>query len=523
MEQRFLKSLLKPDAYPEPTTSVRLLQTHVSFLFITDSHVYKIKKPVDFGFLNFTTVDRRRFYCNEEVRLNRRLCPDIYLGVVEVRESAAGAAFYGEGRVLDYAVKMKKLPEERMLDRLLADGMATESDMQTIARTIADFHLGAERGETIAEYGKIDTIRRNWEENFLQIGEFVGVSLTERELGTIRGWVESFLADNGPLFAERVAGGFIRDCDGDIHLENICLTDRVCIFDCIEFNDRFRYTDTAADIAFFLMDLDFHGKSGFADVFLDEYVATTGDREITRVLDFYKVYRAVVRGKVESLKMHDPNIPEPEKRQACDKARRYFRLARGYVVRQHLPLCLIITCGLMGSGKSAVAAELSRELGLQTVSSDAVRKEITATPRTEHRLDDYGTGIYTPAVTDATYRELLARSERALQEGRSVLVDATSRRKEDRTRFRELAATFSVPFYILYTSCPERLAEERLDARLRIPGEISDGRRELYHRQKNEFEPPTENEGILIILDTSRPIHDSIDTILQAMGIDNGT
>ena len=233
MDQRLLKSLLMPDAYPEPTKSVRLLQTHVSFLFITDNYVYKIKKPVDLGFLNFTSIDRRRFYCNEEVRLNRRLCPEIYLGVVEVLESASGATFRGEGKVIDYAVKMKRLPEERMLDRMLAEGKVSASDIRKIARTIAEFHLNAERGRTISRYGSITAIRRNWEENFRQIGEFVNISLAKKDLHMITLWVETFMARNQALFAERVSRGFIRDCDGDIHLENICLTSHVCIFDCI--------------------------------------------------------------------------------------------------------------------------------------------------------------------------------------------------------------------------------------------------------------------------------------------------
>ena len=192
---------------------------------------------------------------------------------------------------------------------MLAEGKVTASDIRKIARTIAEFHLKAERGRTISRYGSITAIRRNWEENFRQIGEFVNISLAKKDLHMITHWVENFMARNQPLFAERVSRGFIRDCDGDIHLENICLTTHVCIFDCIKFNTHFRYTDTSADIAFFLMDLDYHDRKEFSDLFLDEYIKATGDREVLRPLDFYKIYRAVVRGKVESLKMLDPDIP----------------------------------------------------------------------------------------------------------------------------------------------------------------------------------------------------------------------
>ncbi|RQW77802.1 MAG: kinase [Geobacter sp.] len=522
MVQQLLKSLLIPEAYPEPTFSVRLLQTHVSFIFVTDNFVYKIKKPVDFGFLNFTTIDRRRFYCNEEVRLNRRLCPEIYLGVVEVRETPAGATFCGEGRVIDYAVRMKRLPEERMLDRMLAEEKVTAADIRKIARTVAEFHLHAEHGGNITEYGSIDNIRRNWDENFQQVNELVGISPAKRDLGVIRKWSETFLAENGEIFSERAARGFIRECDGDLHLENICLTDRVCIFDCIEFNDRFRYIDTAADIAFFLMDLDYHGKRIFSDIFLDEYTAATGDRECLRVLDFYKAYRAVVRGKVESLKLLDPHIPEAEKNRVGDKAGRYFRLARGYVVRSGLRPSLIITCGLTGSGKSATAAALAFSLGTEIASSDAVRKDLAKTPRNKRRLDEYGTGIYTPAFDEATYRELLARAEQALEAGRSIIVDATFRRKGDRIRFRNLAARHGAPFCIIRTTCPDKVVKQRLDERNRNPEEISDGRWELLPRQKDEFEAPESEEGILINLDTSRPVHDNIDVILNVLEIHHG-
>jgi uncharacterized protein len=523
MDQWALKSLLKPEAYPEATSSVRLVQTHVSHLFITDKFVYKIKKPVDFGFLNFTTIDRRRFYCNEEVRLNRRLCPDTYLGVLEVRECPSGATFCGVGKIIDYAVRMRRLPEERMLDRMLAEGKVTEHDIRKIARAIALFHLDAERGGAIDEYGSVEGIRYNWEENFQQAERFLDLSLAQRNMACIREYVETFLSANEALFAERVKRGFIRDCDGDIHLENICLTDPVCIFDCIEFNDRFRYTDTAADIAFFLMDLDYHESSDFAAPFLDEYTSVTGDSGLLPLLDFYKIYRAFVRGKVESLKLSDPSFPEGEKSAAGERAAGYFRLAGGYLLRRKTPNALVITCGLMGSGKSATASALAMELGTEIVSSDALRKELAKTEPESHGRDEYGTGIYTRAFDTATYEALSSRCECALRAGRGIIVDATFRRKGDRLRFADLAARYGVPFYIVHTSCPESVAKERLIDRELRPGHLSDGRWELFHLQETEFEPPLSEEGRLIILDTSRPMYGNIDIILKAMGAFNGT
>ncbi|AJE03759.1 bifunctional aminoglycoside phosphotransferase/ATP-binding protein [Geobacter pickeringii] len=522
MEQRFLRSLLKPAAYPESTSAVELVQTHVSYIFLTDDYAYKVKKPVDFGFLNFSTLDRRRFYCDEEVRLNRRLCPSLYLGVVEVRETASdGAAFFGEGRIVDYAVKMKRLPAERMLDRLLAAGGVGGNEVRALARTVAAFHLQAERNDEIAPFGSIDTIRGNWEENFNQTRIFCGTTLGGRDFLAIEQWVERFLKENSPLFAERVAGGFIRDGDGDLHLENISLGEdgSICIFDCIEFNARFRYGDTAADIAFLLMDFDANGRPDLSALFLDEYIRATGDGEISRIVDFYKVYRAYVRGKVESLRFADHQIPEPERNTARERAARYFRLARGYICRRNLPPTLIITCGPSGSGKSFAAREIALELGLEIISSDVVRKELAGLPPHARRAEGYGEGIYAAAVTTRTYAELLRRAEARLAAGRGVIVDATFRHAPDRLPFRTLAARHGARFSIIHATCGGELVRRRLADRGKDPAEPSDGRWEIYQRQMRDFDPPSADEGTVVTIDTSRSVAEIADSFLEALGI----
>lgn len=438
---------------------------------------------------------------------------------MEVRESSDGAAFFGEGKPVDYAVKMKRLPEERMLSRLLAENRVVAADLQQIARTVAEFHLKAEHSGEIDGYGSIETIQRNWEENFQQVAATPELSLTEQDLALLRGWVSDFLLNQQPLFARRVAGGFIRECDGDLHAANICLTERVCIFDCIEFNERFRYSDTAADIAFLLMDLDFHQKAPLAEAFLQEYIEVSGDREVVQLLDFYKVYRAFVRGKVESFRYHDPGSSAEERQTARERASRYFRLARGYLLRQRLPPSLIITCGLMGSGKSTIAHELAFELGVAIASSDLVRKELAAVPPTAHDRAAYGEGIYTPTHDQATYEKLLAQAEITIGRGESIIVDATFRRQTDRGRFLQLAKRLQAPFYIILTGCPENLIKERLETRRQNPAEISDGRWELFYRQQAEFDPPTAGEGRHIFIDTSLSIGDNLDKILGFLGV----
>ncbi|HBA87523.1 MAG TPA: kinase [Geobacter sp.] len=516
MVRKLIKSLLEPKAYPEATTKVRLVETHVSFIFLTDRFVYKVKKPVDYGFLDFTTLDRRRFYCEEELRLNRRLCPGIYLGVVELRETRGGASFAGDGKVIDYAVKMKRLPEERMLASLLRQNEAGPAEIAAIARVIADFHAKAARGPQIDACGSTLIIRGNWEENFRQAAPFVGVTLSASELAAIRRWAERFLEEKGDLLRARVAGGFVRECDGDLHCGNICLDDGVCIFDCIEFNDRFRFIDTAADLAFLLMDLEYAGRPDLSALLLQEYLAATGDREMEGVLRFYKVYRAFVRGKVKSFRVNEAGIPAQEAAEAKGAAARYFRLARGYTLTEGLAPPLVITCGLMGSGKSTLARQLSFELALLLRRSDAVRKTIAHASPSQAGVS-YRGGIYTEELDRATYQALLTEARSALSGGIGMVVDATFRRRGDRDDFRALARELGAPFFVIETRAPERLIRERLEARRHDPEEVSDGRWEHFRQQRSEFEPPAEGEAITV--DSSLPVTGGVDLALRGMGL----
>ena len=509
-----LKSLLKPEAYPEPTHSVELLQTHVSWIFLTDTHAFKVKKPVNFGFLNFSTIDRRRFYCNEEVRLNRRLCPNIYEGVVEMRESSGGATFCGNGPVIDYAVKMKRLPAERMLDKLVDNNQISGEEMQDVARIIANFHHSAPTSPAIAEFGLLDRIMFNWQENFEQMIAFEESTLPAADREQIKSWVSSFATENADLFKRRVDEGYIRECDGDIHLENICLTGATaCIFDCIEFNERFRYCDTAADVAFLLMDLDFHGRPDLADKVITTYIETSGDTAMTSLIDFYKLYRAFIRGKVESLRLSDSGIDRQEQELAKAKAIRYFRLARGYVERSRLQPTLFITCGLMGCGKSTLTDQLSFELGIAGFASDTVRKQMAGIATATPVADVYGEGLYTSQANDATYAELYRLAGVELAAGCSVIIDASFKHKEDRSRFAALAKHYTAAFIVLHVTCNELENRRRLVERTASGRSASDGRAELLESQQQEFEVPSSEEGQLISLAAAGPPESLTSTI----------
>lgn len=514
MTPSLLNSLVKPSAYPEPTGSVVLLQTHVSYLFLTDRYVYKVKKSVNFGFLDFSTLDKRRFYCDEEVRLNGRLSPELYLGVVALRQTPQGCAFYGEGTILDFAVKMRRLPEDRMLSRLLEKGGVGAAEMCEIARTVAKFHLQARRGPEIDALGTVSAIASNWEENFRQIDPFLRVTIEPWVLHPIRSYVARFLELKGELFRARLAAGYLRECDGDIHSANICLAERVFIFDCIEFNERFRYCDTAADVAFLLMDLEFAGRPELAEPFLACYRELTGDPLPDELTDFYKAQRAFVRGKVESFELNDPELPKEQRDEAKTRARRYFRLSRGFALRDKLPPSLIITCGILGSGKSTLAGELSFELGLELFRGDLVRKELF-TPGGP--TEEYAGGIYTPAHNRATYDELLRRAQAALALGKSIVVDSTFRREEDRALFAWLAKKIGVPFLILKVECDEKTVRKRLMAREGNAEEVSNGRLRHLAAQQSEYEPPLGKA--VIAIDGAQPLERGVDAALKGMGL----
>ncbi len=518
MNASMLKSLMNTEAYPVKATTVELVQTHVSWIFLTDTHAFKIKKPVNFGFLDFSTLEKRRFYCDEEVRLNRRLCPDIYLGVIELRQTGDKATFTGDGPVLDFAVMMKRLPADRMLDKLVEKGEATVDMMENIASVISSFHQKADSSQYISEFGSPDKIMFNWNENFDQIKSYLGRTLPASEYDAICSWVYKFAANNSDLFKRRVEQGYIRECDGDLHLENICLIeDKVHIFDCIEFNERFRYCDTAADIAFLLMDLDFHGHSDLANAVHAAYSTYSNDIDLDKIVDFYKVYRAFIRGKVESFLLDDSNVDLETRQIAYKRAIRYFRLARGYCERTRLHPTLFITCGTMGCGKSTLARQLSFELGISTYNSDSVRKIRAGIHAVGSRQEQYGQGIYNNQFTGQVYEKLKELAAHELVAGRSVVIDASFRKASDRADFSALADLHNANFVVLFVFCNDNLQQERLKSRTALGNSVSDGRVELLEYQRSEFERPETKEGRVIELDAIYPTEQMASTVYKEL------
>jgi len=326
-----IQALLDPRAYPDPPQRVELRQTQMSYVFLADDYVYKVKKPVNFGFLDYTTLENRRFYCRKEVELNRRLCPDTYLGVVPVTNDNGRICIGGKGEVEEYAVQMRRLPYEAMMDVLLAGNRVTPPMLAEVAATLVEFHKTAATGATISVFGGIDAVTKNAEENFTQTEKYIGTTISPDTYQRIKAYTEGFIKANAPLFHKRVADGRIRDCHGDLHAAHICFFNGICIYDCIEFNDRFRYCDVASEVAFLAMDLDHYGRADLSRGFVAAYVEESHDEELRQLLNFYKCYRAYVRGKVGCFQYDDPYISDGEKGKVLTTARSYFELAESYV------------------------------------------------------------------------------------------------------------------------------------------------------------------------------------------------
>jgi len=331
---KMIADLIKSLTYPEKTSNVTLAQTHISNVFIGDEFVYKIKKPVDFGFLDFSTIEKRKHYCNKEVELNSRFSKGVYLGVYPVTFDGEKYSINGAGDVVDYAVKMKRLSEEDFLKTRFKKDIVTSKDIERIGKAIADFHKNSARSDEIDKYGSIDVIKFNTDENFEQTEEFIGKSISKQQFDDLKNWTNNFYKEHKNLFEQRVKDGKIRDCHGDLHMEHICLTDPIIIFDCIEFNDRFRYSDVLSEIAFLLMDLEYNGGKKLAEKLCKVYLkhADEEDNElINQLIKSYKVYRAYVRGKVTSFVLNDPSVPDDKKTEAKNTAQKYFTLAHSYI------------------------------------------------------------------------------------------------------------------------------------------------------------------------------------------------
>jgi aminoglycoside phosphotransferase family enzyme/predicted kinase len=503
---QFHQQLLDPSTYPDATRSVAFKETHISRIYLTDQHVYKLKKPLNLGFLDFSTLEKRRHFCHEEVRLNQRFSTDIYLGVAELRQQRGKVYFGNQGKILDYAVHMRRLPESRMLNRLIATespGLAEE--MACLGVALHAFMEKAEvcRNETVRN---LDVVKQNCNENFLQTRAVIGTVLSAEGHALMEQATQRDLSELAEIIQRREVEGFVRDGHGDLHTANICMTDPICIYDCIEFNRRFRVADIAADLAFLIMDLEFLGRRDLADVLLVHYLNHREDLDFRRLLPFYKRYRAWVRGKVDAMLATSEDASETTRHTSGELARRYFNLALGYLLKP----TLFLTCGLMGVGKTTLARALAAATGAKHWRSDVVRKQLSGVPQEQACLDAFGAGLYQRGMTERTYHELFNRAAELLAAQCSVIVDASFAREAERQRFMHLADQLGCPAWLIHLECPEALALARLDRRR---GDASDGRRELFARQRAGFDQITA-VGHIVKVDTSLSVDYNVQSLI---------
>jgi uncharacterized protein len=511
---RLIEALSDPAAYPFSARHVGVRHTHISVVFLAGPYAYKVKKPVNPGFLDFTTLEKRRHFCEEEVRLNRRLAPDVYLGVAPVTADATGLRVEGRGPVVEWAVKMRRLPDAATLQARLQRGDVGPALMTDLARRIAAFHARAEGGKDVAACARFEAVARNARENFTQSAGCVGVTVSRAVFDRLRSLTEESLTRLRPLIEERADGGLPRDTHGDLRLDHVYYFSGrqppgdLVILDCVEFDRRFRHADPVADMAFLFMDLAFHGRRDLAHVFADAYFQATGDRRGRELLPFYSAYRAAVRGKVKGLELAEREIPGPERAAALVKARAHWLVALGELEVPSRKPCLVLVGGLPGTGKSTLARGLAAQSGFRVVRSDQVRKELAAA---DHKRED----LYAPEWTELTYAECLRRTEQLVCDGERVVVDATFGRERQRRTFLEAAARWGVPSYVLVCQADSDVVRERLRTR---KDDLSDADWAVHVQAARRWEPPTgPTQEALRVIDTSGGAESALSRACEAL------
>lgn len=515
-----VEAMLRPDFYPERPDKVELIQTHISYVFIAGAFVYKLKKAVRFSFLDCHDLAQRRHLCEEEIRLNRRLAPDVYVGMYPVLRVGSGFALAEQSthhqQAVEYVLKMRRLPDECMLDRKMARSEVDRATIRTLASVIVRFYQTA-GSERASRYAVASELWRLIVGEIAQMESIVGPTLKANELAIIEDYLRGFITSHWKMLNGRVDGGRVREGHGDLRCEHICIEDgKISIFDCVEFSERLRTCDLASEVAFLAMDLDRLGAPVLADELIGAITESTQDEGLPLLVPFYKCYRAIIRGVVETLRSREAEIGDAQRASAIALARKYFALARAYAL--DAAPAVIIVCGLSGSGKSTVAHALHHRFGFPIISSDRTRKKLAAIPVERHAADAYKAGIYTEATTDATYAEMLKEASHQLRDKNGVVLDGTYQDPRHRKAVLDLAIDAKVK--ILFIECRADDAEirRRLIERQKTGNNPSDATVEVYLRQREDFvalaEIPASSH---LIVDASHPIEDIVSAVKNAM------
>ena len=493
-EKTLVDAMLEAGFYPCHPEEILHKETHISHVFLAGELVYKVKKPVRFSFLDFSTPAKRRHFLEAELNLNRRLAPAIYLGIVPIFHDPEGWSLEGGGKPAEHALLMRRLPEKRMLDYLLDTRQATASMLESLARHLAKFHIGSEK-VLIASGAHQERTRSDWNKNVCDLDSLMSDADDRAELHAIAAAGRLFLDSHADLMAQRAPGGWIRDVHGDLHAEHICFApEGIQVFDCIEFSDELRRCDLSSEIAFFLMDLSVRGGGALRPAFLEPYREMLKDPAMPTLLPFYECYRALVRAKVHALRQGRWN----------QESARYFDFARAFTWQRFHPFVILVT-GFTGSGKSTLSRALGSRTGAQVINSDEVRKRIAGKQGKE--AAPLNEGIYSRAMTELTYDTMAREADMLLRQGRSVIVDATFAQRAQRASFLRLVERSGAPLIVIRCVSSDSTSAERLASRAAEGKDVSDGRWEVYVAQKAGFEPMDEiDPGLRLELWTEAPI-----------------
>jgi aminoglycoside phosphotransferase family enzyme/predicted kinase len=492
MSQSLVQALLSPAAYPHAVEQVELHETHISWVLLAGEFAYKVKKPVNLGFLDFSTLEKRRFFCEEEIRLNGRLAPHLYLGTVTIGPSSeVGLAIDGRPAV-EYAVQMKRFPQESLLSQVLERGALTAAHVDSLAQEVAEFHSRIAQAPAESPFGRPEWVIQPVTECFDPAGR--GADAVDREaLDRLLQWVAEEHARRSPVFEERRRKGFIRECHGDMHLGNMLLEgERITIFDGIEFNDRLRWIDVMSEVAFTAMDLSERGRPDLSARFLNDYLQHTGDYAGLAVLRFYSVYRALVRAKVAAIRLSQPGISAEDQKHQSAERHGYIQLALG--LTQVPRPKLLITHGLSGSGKSTGTQGLLERLPAIRIRSDVERKRLAGLNPQDSSRSSFGEGLYAADQTEATYARLRDLAKEILSNGYHAIVDATFLKRQQRDMFRDLANQPGAEFTILDFDAPLAVLRERVSQRQKHATDPSEATLAVLEQQFRTREPLGEDE-----------------------------
>jgi len=495
LDTSLLQFLKRRESYPHKPSEVRHIQTHISHVFMVPPYVYKIKKPVNFEFLDYSTLEKRKKLCHREVELNRRLCDGVYLKVVAIAKNDDTYQFVEEDErpesTVEYAVKMNQLDEEYFLHTYIDEGTLTKEHLDRVADKLAAFYLDQEPNPKIEKWGQIENIRVNTDENFNQTKDFVGKTIDENAYAAIKHFTNAYFEKNEELFKRRIKTRRIVDGHGDLHLEHIHITpEQVRIYDCIEFNDRFRYGDLAADLAYLAMDLDFNDCWQEEHYFINRMSAKLEDPDLLQIIDFYKCYRAYVKGKVKSMQSVEEEVEPEDRKKAASLASRYFYLSLRYAMIGSKP-SVIIFMGRVGTGKSTLAEYLKERLNVEYFSSDRIRKTLAGVPLTQRVSEEERDSLYSSEMSKRTYDTLMDRAVQSVTNGKSVILDATFSRKEGRKKLVRALDEQDVDYCFIEIQASDETIKERLESR-QNKKVVSDARLEDFDKLNQNYTPPQE-------------------------------